>query len=153
VGSTLLAVVLFGYLLFGKRKDSIVLQAVNYAASAFMVYLGTKFLLHGSPVAEMAFIWYFGTLALAVALTVRFAPDIQFNATPMDYLVVFVVVLSGIVLHALPEKALLGVMAVETVVLFYACELIVTRAKKLWSPQNIVTMTALSILGIKGLIG
>ena len=153
VGSVLLVAVLFGYLLLGKRKDSFVLQAVNYAASAFMVYLGTKFLAQANPAIEMAFIWYFGILALAVALTVRYASDFQFSTTPMDYLVVFVVVFAGIVLNLLPEKTLLGVMAVEVVVLFYACELIVNRAKRLWSPQNIVTLGTLSVLGVKGFIG
>jgi len=153
VGSALLAAVLFGYLLLGKRKDSFVLQAVNYAASAFMVYLGTKFLAQANPAIETAFIWYFGILALAVALTVRYASDFQFSTTPMDYLVVFVVVFAGIMLNLLPEKTLLGVMAVEVVVLFYACELIVNRAKRLWSPQNIVTLGTLSVLGVKGFIG
>jgi len=56
-------------------------------------------------------------------------------------------------LNLLPEKTLLGVMAVEVVVLFYACELIVNRAKRLWSPQNIVTLGTLSVLGVKGFIG
>ncbi|MEW6331947.1 MAG: MraY family glycosyltransferase [Pseudomonadota bacterium] len=152
VGSALLAAVLFVYLLFGKHRDSIVLQAVNYAASAFMVYLGTKYLMRGNPAIEMTLTWYFGILALAVALTVRYASDARFSTSPMDYLVVLIVLVAGIVLHSQPEKALLGVMAIEAVVLFYACELIVARAKRLWSTQNIVTMLALALLGTRGFI-
>lgn len=151
-GSVLLAIVLFAYLLFGKRKDSIVLQAVNYATSAFMVYLGAKYLVHGNSAIETAFMWYFGILALAVAVTVRYASDARFSTSPMDYLVVFIVVFAGIVLHTRPEKALMGVMAVEAVVLFYACELIVTHAKRLWTPQNIATILSLSVLGVKGFL-
>lgn len=152
VGSALLAAVLFAYLLFGRRRDSIVFQAVNYAASAFMVYLGTKYLMRGSPIIEMTLIWFFGILALAVALTVRYASDARFSTSPMDYLVVFIVLIAGVVLHSQPEKTLMGVMAIEAVVLFYACELIVARAKRLWSPQNIATMLSLTILGVKGVI-
>lgn len=152
MGATLLAIVLLAYLLFGKRKDSVVFQAVNYATSAFMVYLGTKYFMRGSPVIEITLIWYFGMLALAVALTVRYASDFRFSTTPMDYLVVSVVLIAGIVLHSHPEKALLGVMAIEAVVLFYACELIVTRAKRMWSLQNIATLLSLTFLGAKGFL-
>ena len=150
-GSALLSGVLFIYLVFGKRKDSVVLQAVNYAAAAFMVYLGTKLLVPGNAMLEMAVIWYFGILAVAVALAVRYGSDFQFSTTPMDYLVVFIVVISGILLNLLPEKTHLGGMVVETVILFYACELIITSAKRLWSVQNIATMSALIVLGAKSI--
>jgi UDP-GlcNAc:undecaprenyl-phosphate GlcNAc-1-phosphate transferase len=152
IGSALLGLVLLAYVLLGKRRSSIVLQAVSYATSAFMVYLGTKFLAPGHPSIEMLFIWYFGLLAVAVGLTVRYASDVRFTTTPMDYLVVFVVLFAGIVLHLLPDKKLLGMMTIQALVLFYACELIVSRAKRLWNLQNIATMTALFVLGIKSML-
>lgn len=150
VVSVLLATALFIYLMFGKNKDSIVIQAVNYATCAFTVYLSAKFLLPRNPAFGMTAIWYFSILALAVTLTVRYASHVQFNITPMDYLVVFIVVAAGILLQMRPEKTGLGLLAVETVVLFYAYELIIARTKRVWNPQNIATMAALVILGAKG---
>jgi UDP-GlcNAc:undecaprenyl-phosphate GlcNAc-1-phosphate transferase len=149
--SVLLAVLLLLYLVFGKRKDSIVLQAVNYVTSAFIVYLGTRYLSPGNPAIELGVILFFCVLAFAVSWVVRYASNVKFKITPMDYLVVFVVIFAGILLNLSPEKTQIGAMTIEAVILFYACELITSHAKSIWNPQNIVTFTTLAVLGIKSI--
>lgn len=150
--SGLLAGIVLVYLLIGKQKESIVLQAANYATSVFMVYLCTKYLLPTNPAIKVYVAWYFVVLAASVALAVRYADDVKFSTTPMDYLVIFIVVFSGILLQMRPEKAGLGLIAVESVVLFYAYELIVARTKRPWNLQNISVMATLAVLALKALI-
>ena len=117
-----------------------------------MVYLCTKFLLPMSPAIKITVVWYFIVLAASVAMAVRYASDVQFSTTPMDYLVIFIVVFSGVLLQMRPEKAGLGLIAVESVVLFYAYELIVTRAKRMWNAQNVSVIVSLTVLASKALL-
>jgi UDP-GlcNAc:undecaprenyl-phosphate GlcNAc-1-phosphate transferase len=70
----------------------------------------------------------------------------------MDYLVIFVVLFAGFLLHNLPEKAELGAMAVKLMIIFYGCELIITRMRKLVHLLTIASLATLTIIAVRGLI-
>jgi UDP-GlcNAc:undecaprenyl-phosphate GlcNAc-1-phosphate transferase len=83
---------------------------------------------------------------------VRFAEDTQFKTTPMDFLVVFIVISIGILTRQDAEQAQLALLVAKLVVVFYGCELILSRVRTRWNPLNVATLTALGVLGFRGLL-
>lgn len=151
IASATLAVLFIFFLLSGGSKDSIVSQSINYVTSAFVVYLETKYFSIKPEILEVVELVYFVILAFAIGLAVRYSADkIKFRATPMDYLVILVVLFSGIVLHTLPEKTDTGVMAVKLVVIFYGCELIISHMRSRWNALNLSALFALVVFAARG---
>lgn len=138
------------YFLFVGKKSTIMFQAINYAAAAFIVYLSVHYNNSHSQFEKFELVYFF-LLALGIGLAVRYAGEFKFRTTPMDYLVIFVVILASILLYKQPEQADLGYMAVKLIILFYGCELIITRMKSQWNMLNISTLLTLSVLAVRGL--
>ncbi len=152
VVSAILVAILLLYLALRRDKDTTVLQVVTYVTAAFVVYLQTRYCRHWEPLLDTIEIVYFVLLAMAIGITIRYGRKGEFKTTPMDYLVIFVVLFAGFLLHNLPEKAELGAMAVKLMVLFYGCELIITRMRKLVHLLTIATLITLTTFAIRGLI-
>ncbi len=153
IGSALLAAVLLPYMFYRNMMNSIVIQAITYITAAFVVYLETKFLSRGSSLVNIMEFVYFAALAIAIGVAIRYDDKTEFKTTPMDYLVIFVVLFAGFLLHNLPEKPDLGPMAVKLVVIFYGCELILSRMQKSkWHILNLSTLGSLLVMGARGLL-
>jgi len=92
----------------------------------------------------------FVLVAIAFTLRVRFSHDNTFQVTPLDYLVVILV----IIVPNLPESHLgdsgIGEMAVKLVVLFYASEAIMGLKARGWDLMRIGTLVALLIVFFRG---
>lgn len=152
VVSALLVLILLLYLTLRRVKDTTVLQVVTYATAAFVVYLENRYFRQWTPFLDTIEIVYFVLLAAAIGITIRYGNKGEFKTTPMDYLVIFVVLFAGFLLHNLPEKAELGAMAVELMIIFYGCELIIRHMRKLAHLLNITTLATLTIFAVRGLI-
>ena len=150
--SAVLAAILLFFIMTGNKKDSIVVQAIHYVTAAFIVYLETKFFGRQIPSFNVIEVIYFVVLAMATGLAIRYAREVRFSTTPMDYLVIFLILFAGILLHNMPEKADIGFMAVKLAVLFYGCELIVSQMRRNWSLMNLSTLGTLVILTVRGWI-
>lgn len=150
--SALLAVILLSYLALRRAKDTTVLQVITYVTAAFVVYLETRYYHQWTPFLDTIEILYFVLLAAAIGITIRYGSKGEFKTTPMDYLVIFVVLFAGFLLHNLPEKAYLGAMAVKLMIIFYGCELIITRMHRLVHLLTIASLVTLTIFAVRGLI-
>lgn len=152
VVSALLVLILLLYLALRRAGDTTVLQVVTYVTAAFVVYLENRYCREWTPFLDTIEIVYFVLLAVAIGITIRYGRKGEFKTTPMDYLVIFVVLFAGFLLHNLPEKAELGAMAVELTIIFYGCELIITRMRKLVHLLTFTTLATLTIFAVRGLI-
>jgi UDP-GlcNAc:undecaprenyl-phosphate GlcNAc-1-phosphate transferase len=150
--SGFLALIILLYLLFRRAKKSIVTQAINYVAGAFVIYLATRYSGEHSPLAHDIEIIYFVILAVSIALAIRATKDTVFKVTPTDYLVVFVVLFVGALLHEVPAQVDITEMIAKFVLVFYSCELIISRMKSEWNILNFSTLASLSILAIRGVL-
>ncbi len=149
--SAVLILTLITFFLAGGAKNSIVLQAVIYVTAAFVVYLETKFMNVQSFQLETANLIFFVALAVAIGLAVRYSGQEQFKTTPMDYLVIIVVLFAGVLLQNMPDKSEIGVMAAKLIVLFYGCEFIVNRAQSRLYILNLSVFASLIVLALRGL--
>jgi len=151
LGSTVLAIIL-ALLLIIRADVSIVLRAISYVTAAFVVYLETKYFGGESIVTSGISVGLYVLLAIATWLAVRYAPDTEFRVSPMDFLVIFIVLAIGVISRDHFHKELLGIMAVKLVVLFYGCEVIYAKLASKWNLLNVSTFITLSILGARSLI-
>jgi UDP-GlcNAc:undecaprenyl-phosphate GlcNAc-1-phosphate transferase len=69
----------------------------------------------------------------------------------MDYLVIFVVLIAGYILHSMPDKVEVGLMAVKLIVVFYGCELIVLRMRRKLNALNVSSLITLCVLAYRGI--
>lgn len=150
--SATLAGLLLIFFILRKNNDSIVLHAIGYVTAAFVVYVETKYLNWQTLAFTTAESIYFVSVALAVGIIIRSDEDKQFASTPTDYLVILVVVIGGIFLYQIPDKAIIGLMAVKLIIVFYGCELIYTRIKKTWSALNFSLLATLAVFAVRGLV-
>jgi UDP-GlcNAc:undecaprenyl-phosphate GlcNAc-1-phosphate transferase len=149
--AVLMAPMLF-YLVSRTTRDSILIRVISYVTSAFVIYLETRHIGTRWPILETIGLLYFGMLAVATGLAVRFANDGEFKTSPMDFLVIFFVLSIGILTRIQPGQIELGSMAVKLVILFYGCELIISRLKSRWNLLSIATLAALAVIGVRGLL-
>jgi len=95
---------------------------------------------------------YLVLLAVAFAVKIRFSRDKSFQVTPLDFLVVLLV----IVVPNMPEFSIkdieIGVAAFKLIVLFYACEAVLNIMSSRWDIFRLGLASSLLIVTVRGLI-
>ena len=150
LSSSVLAIIL-ALLLIIRTKETLALRAISYVTAAFIVYLQTKYFGSESAILGGINIGLYVLLAISIWLAVRYASNTEFRASPMDFLVIFIVLAMGIISRDHLHQELLGIMAVKLVVVFYGCEVIYAKSANKWNLLNVSTLITLSILGARSL--
>jgi UDP-GlcNAc:undecaprenyl-phosphate GlcNAc-1-phosphate transferase len=125
---------------------------VHYVTAAFVVYLETHVFGRGIPGFDVLEVVYFSVLAGAIVLAIRYGEKRDFKTTPMDYLVIFVVLFAGYILQSTPDKVEVGLMAVKLIVVFYGCELIVLHMRRKLNALNVSSLVTLVALAYRGIV-
>jgi UDP-GlcNAc:undecaprenyl-phosphate/decaprenyl-phosphate GlcNAc-1-phosphate transferase len=146
--SMLLLVVLIGALIINAGASGVFEKAVVYIVSVIAIYLLP---ISNSDLDSYNIInWLFVLLVIAFTLRVRFSHEKTFQMTPLDYLVIILV----LIIPNLPEVHLedsgIGEMAVKLIVLFYASEAVIGLKKHNCNLIRLGTFATLSILIIRG---
>ena len=154
-----MAISLFGLLLLGAllfRKATLWLIRLGlYVGGAFMIYLGDQSTAltgatgpAGLPVHEMLNL-FFGLMAVLVVVSIRLNRSRPFQVTPLDYLMVLLVV----TVPNLPEIQVgdlhLGGLAAKIIVLFFAYELILSRLSERATQYGLVSLWVFLALGVR----
>ncbi|HXZ24663.1 MAG TPA: MraY family glycosyltransferase [Nitrospiria bacterium] len=153
-----MAISLFGLLVLGallyRKATPWLIRLGLYVGGAFMVYLGDQSTVAGAtgpaglPVHEMLNV-FFGLMAVLVVVSIRFNRNRPFQITPLDYLMVLLVV----TVPNLPEIQVgglhLGGLAAKIVVLFFAYELILSRLSERTTQYGLVSLWVFLALGIR----
>jgi len=143
-----LLLVFIGSVLVSSNMSGVLEKAVVYVVSVMAIYL--------LPVKDSELVssnvvnWIFVVLVIAFSLRVYSSHDKTFQITPLDYLVIILV----IVVPNLPEVHLedsgMGEMAIKLIILFYTCEAVIGLKKHNWNLLRLGTLAALSVLVIRG---
>ena len=149
----ILAAMLLGVLvvslIINSRSTGFIEKAVAYIVSVMAVYL-----LPANSGLDNSYIlmnWVFALLVIAFALRVRFSHEKTFQITPLDYLVIILVILVPNLPEAHLQDSDMGEMAVKLIILFYASEAVIGLKSRKWDFMRIGTLGALAILAIRGL--
>jgi UDP-GlcNAc:undecaprenyl-phosphate/decaprenyl-phosphate GlcNAc-1-phosphate transferase len=149
--SAVMAATLAVYFITRIAVDSILAQAVHYVTAAFVIYLETRYFGQRVPGFDILEIVYFSVLVGAIGLAIRYGEKSDFRITPMDYLVIFVVLFAGYILHSMPNKVEVGLMAVKLVVIFYGSALIVQHMRRKLNALNVSSLITLVVLAYRGI--
>jgi UDP-GlcNAc:undecaprenyl-phosphate GlcNAc-1-phosphate transferase len=71
----------------------------------------------------------------------------------LDFLVVFIAVVVPNIPGFLQPDNVIGVVVIESIILFYAAEILLSQQARRWDMLRFSVVAALAILGIRGFIG
>ena len=94
---------------------------------------------------------FFIALAVLIGVWLRFGGGIGFRVSAMDFLVIALV----LVLPVVPgmRETGMGIVAMETMVLFYASEMIITDHERGWDSLRFGAIASLALIAVRGLLG
>jgi UDP-GlcNAc:undecaprenyl-phosphate GlcNAc-1-phosphate transferase len=125
-------------------------KVVAYVVCALSVYFVESNIIKYSEYSEIINI-YVVILAIAFAVKVRFSRDKSFQITPLDFLVILLV----LVVPNLPEFSVngieIGVAAFKLIVLFYACEAVLNIISRPWDIFRLGLAGSVLITVVRGL--
>jgi UDP-GlcNAc:undecaprenyl-phosphate/decaprenyl-phosphate GlcNAc-1-phosphate transferase len=153
--SALISVLIVLEVFFGKDPQSIMRRALIYITAVFVVFLGINYPRDIAVMAEpLAGIFYM-LIALSFAVAVKFSPRrrrLEFKTTAMDYLLLAVLLGSFIASKGqdFGDSSLL--FSIEIIVLFYACELLITENRERWDALMGASLVTALILGFRGFL-
>ncbi len=149
--SALLLIVLLIDAGINRLRGLVVSRAAIFSVAVFAAYLCST-----SPPAFMADIEllrrvFFAALAIGIAMALKFSQDVTFRTTTLDYLTLFLVIL--VALFPMPQvlDGTLAAIVVKSVILFYACEVLLSRTTRAPIPLYAGAVGALAVLAVRGL--
>lgn len=137
-------------LLLGYRAWFLFLRLIIYVSLAFVSYLlgaySPPFLIEHASLNHL----FYGSLAILVVVAVRYSAEEFFKASPLDFLVVLIVL--GLV--AMTKNSVIGVslvsMVVHLIILFYAAEVVLKHMTSRWNLFTLSVLFALGVLAARG---
>ncbi len=152
LASAVLALILLARLVYGYRLWFLFLRLILYVAVAFVAYLLQFYAPDITATYKPLMIVFFGILALCVVAAVRFSKSEFFQANPLDYLaLIMVVILALLSSRGVVESAVIS-LVVKMVVLFYAAELVMKHMSSRWNMLTVSALMSFVIIGIRGLV-
>ena len=152
IAAMALSVLLLVRLLGSYRLAFLPLRLLVYVAIAFVVYLTNIYQPEFMTGADPLTYGFFGLILVSIALAIRYANGGSFNVTPMDFLLV----LALLALAVLASKGMVDLtmtaVALKTIILFYAAELILNRIEYRWNVFTVSILGSLLVIGVRGLI-
>ena len=148
---TVSAIVLLVSLLFALwRGSKMVLRLVTYTTVAFSVYL----LSNAEPVwliedRHLVYV-FFAVLTIATFLEARWQSNDSFAVSPLDYLVVIIVVIVALVSGGDVTGSNVTWMALQMIVLFYAAELVIQKLDTARGRVGGALVVVLAVMVLRG---
>ena len=137
-----------------KRKNSIHLveRIVIYTFGALI-----NFIVHSHSNIPVQFQEYYGVVYVILAVVVFFgiwySPIKNFEPTPLDFLVIFIAIVSAVLPEFQNASKELGISIAHMILLFYAIEFIVENVGNKLNYVRYFALTMLSMVMLKGVIG
>ena len=154
--SLLVAALILLDLFARNRQHSLLRRAMIYIIVAQVGYLWVTYRpYYWSVYTELVEALFFILIAVAFAAAVKFSPrrrKIEFELTATDYLVAFCLLAVLIISRGHLWGSGSVAFVVQMIVVFYACELLITEKRGGWSWLSIGSMVAGIILGVRGLL-
>ncbi|MCX7857680.1 MAG: undecaprenyl/decaprenyl-phosphate alpha-N-acetylglucosaminyl 1-phosphate transferase [Deltaproteobacteria bacterium] len=152
IGSAVFLFVSFVYL---KGQVGLFLRIALYLLIPYVIYVGDTNSLEWLKVLNLKSIYDFSffVVAMLAAITVRFSRRSQgFKATPMDFLILFFVIVFARFSFSMTESKDIGLIAIKVVTLFYSYEVLLGELRGEYNKLLVFTFIALFIVSIRGLI-
>lgn len=154
-----IAAVAFGLMLFvlidGKDRRSILGRALIHVTAGSVVYLAIVYPPSWGLWGELVDTMFFVLVGVGMLIAIYFSPgrrSVEFNVTPMDYLVALAVVATLIVTTGQSGSDFAVALIVHIVIILYACELLTIERVERWNTLGAATMVSALVLALRGLV-
>ncbi len=152
ISAALLAVLLFVRLIFGYKVWFLFLRLIIYITAAFVVYL-----VGSSDPGKLGWLVYADaaviTLILfAAVLAMRFSSDDTFRISPLDYLVVLIVLIMSFVSEQWLQQGAALTLMMKLIIMFYGAELVLRHMRSRWCPLTLGAFVALTVIALRSLL-
>ena len=122
------------------------MKFVYYIFASLIVYLDAIYMSYLQfPVIGFEAVFYI-LLAISIAFVIKYDRKVEFQLTPLDYLVMVIVVGALIVFNLMPDRIDYGYSIIKLVLLFYGCELIEKRVTPVRNYMNIALFLTMSVI-------
>ncbi len=148
VMSLVLAMILTVALIYKGSWKYNIIRFVTYTTAACVIYIveaSTGII----DLCESCIYIFFGIMAFFVILWMRYSgSDFKFNS--LDFLFVVIITLAP----SIPgfEQSSIGIMLIGMMIIFYACEIVISKSKNLVSGLHLSVLASLIIISFKGLM-
>ena len=129
----------------GHRLWFLFLRLILFVAVAFAAYLLEFYLPTGWDLFSQSYHWFIGVLAVAVVMAVRFSGVDYFYATPLDFLMLLIVLIFALMSELGYVDSSAITLILQLIVLFYGVEATIKHMRR---RINVFTISALASLGI-----
>jgi UDP-GlcNAc:undecaprenyl-phosphate GlcNAc-1-phosphate transferase len=153
VASAALMIAVLAASILAERARLVIVRIGCYASATFAVYLAFRYPSSTSVAISGYAVVACGILAAAILCAIRFSLTEGFHITPMDYLILFILLLVGLFAegHLRGGGSDLGMAIVKVIVLLYGLELLMTRIAGRWNGLALASLATLGILSVRGL--
>ena len=150
------ASVLFLLLLFrqlsGYRLWLISLRLLMFVAVAFVLYLLNKYPSSLYAAGEGIEYAYYGLIIVALVIGARATDNDVFQATPMDFLVIVIIIGLAFIPQARAGEADIIHLVIKMCIMFYAVEFMLRNMEGRWNIPAVSTLWALGVFAVRGLL-
>ncbi|RRQ21636.1 hypothetical protein D6C00_06535 [Thiohalobacter thiocyanaticus] len=150
----ILAALLLARLLAGFRLWFLFLRLTLFLSMAALVYLVNLYPQDWFGEISRLFDYaVFAVLILTIAAGMRFAENSRFDVSPLDFLVILMLLVVGIFPQQIGLSETLLRLIIEFVVLFYAVEWVLKHMRSRWNLMTLGVLASLVILSGRFLVG
>jgi UDP-GlcNAc:undecaprenyl-phosphate GlcNAc-1-phosphate transferase len=152
VAAAVLFLLLLLRLVAGYRFWFLFLRLIVFIAVASIAYLLELYpplLLYAHL--ELSYLYYL-LLSIGIVLAIRYSSERNFEVTPLDYLVVLIVIALALLSEGGYANPSLVRLVVQLIILFYAAEVAIKHMKSRWNVFTSSVLGALAILSIRGVM-
>jgi UDP-GlcNAc:undecaprenyl-phosphate GlcNAc-1-phosphate transferase len=139
-------------LLLGSRVWFISLRLLMFVAIAFVLYLVSEYPSSVYPIGEGVEYAYFGIIIAALVIGARATDKDVFQATPMDFLIILIMIGMTLIPQARAGEEYIIHLVVKMCIMFYAMEFLLRCMKGRWNIPVLSALWALGVIAVRGLV-
>jgi len=138
-------------LLLGSTAWFISLRLLMFVTIAFVLYLLGEYPLN-AYLALVGFDYaYFGLIVAALVIGARSTDRDAFQATPMDFLLILIMIGMVFIPQARAGEAEIIHLVIKVCIMFYAAEFMLRNMAGRWNVPTVSALWALGVIAVKGL--
>ena len=150
--SAILATLLIVRLMLGYRAWFLFLRLLLYVAVAFAAYLIQFYPPEIYADHKSLMVLFYGLLVVSIVAAVRFSEGEFFQASPLDFLVLLIVVVLAFLSDSEYANSAIIALVVKLVVLFYGVEIVIRHLKSRFCLLTLSALASLCIVSVRGFL-
>ena len=147
-----LLVILLLLISFTRLSNFFIYRLVMFVSIGFAVYLSTSYPPSWLTEQQYLVLLYYAVFIAAVFIVARMVPNTRFSITPLDYLVVIIALTVAIVTSDGNSHSGITWMALQMIILFYACELMIQHLNSVRNRISGAMVAMLLIIATRGIL-